>query len=82
MRRRVKVSATVNADLIAGVDAYVRDHPDLGRSAVIDDALLLWVGRLQDLAMERQLLKDRARPNAERAGWRRVRSVAAQRARR
>ena len=80
MRKRVKVTATIDVDLIAGIDAYVRDNPKIARSAVIEDALRLWVGRQQDLAMERQLLEDRSRPDTERAAWRRVRAADAQRA--
>jgi len=49
MRKRVKVTATIDVDLIAGIDAYVRDNPKIARSAVIEDALRLWVGRQQDL---------------------------------
>jgi hypothetical protein len=74
------VTATIDADLIAWVDAYVRDNPTIARSAVIDDALRLWVGREQDLAMERQLLEDRKRPGAAHAAWRRVRAAGARRA--
>jgi Arc/MetJ-type ribon-helix-helix transcriptional regulator len=76
-RRRVKVGATLDPDLLAAVDAHVADTPGTDRSAVIDDALRLWHERQQDLAMARQLREDAARYDAQRADWRRVRGAAA-----
>ncbi len=78
-RRRVKVGATLDPDLVAAVDAYVAGDPALDRSAVIDDALRLWHERQQELAMERQLREDASRYAVERALWRRVRGAAARR---
>jgi hypothetical protein len=53
-RHRVKISATVDPELLAGVDAYVREHPERDRSKVIDEALELWLAHEQKLAMEAQ----------------------------
>ncbi len=53
-RHRIKVSATLDPELVAGVDAYVRKHPDTDRSKIIDEALWLWFAREQDRAMEEQ----------------------------
>jgi len=78
-RRRIKVGATLDPDLVAAVDAHVAGTPGTDRSAVIDEALRLWSERQQELAMERQLREDAARYNDERAGWRRVRGAAARR---
>ena len=79
VRRRIKVGATLDPDLIAAVDAYVAGNPGMDRSAVIDDALRLWHERQQNAAMERQLREDSARYDAEREGWRRIRDAAARR---
>ena len=70
VRRRTKIGATLDPDLIAAVDAYVAGNPGMDRSAVIDDALRLWHERRQNAAMERQLREDSARYDAEREGWR------------
>jgi metal-responsive CopG/Arc/MetJ family transcriptional regulator len=43
-RHRVKISATVDPELLDGVDAYIREHPGRDRSKVIDEALMLWLG--------------------------------------
>jgi Arc/MetJ-type ribon-helix-helix transcriptional regulator len=77
IRRRVKVGATLDPELLAAVDAHVAGTPGTDRSAVIDEALRLWHGRQQEIAMERQLREDAARHDDERADWRRVRRAAA-----
>lgn len=78
--RRVKVGATLDPELIAAVDRYVDDHPELDRSSVIDDALRLWYARQQDEAMEKQLLAPRsARERSEGRGWAAIRRAAATR---
>lgn len=76
-RRRIKVGATLDPELVAALDSYVAAHPGLDRSAVIDEALHLWHAREQEVAMERQLREDGARYDAERVEWRRVRNAAA-----
>lgn len=68
-RRRPKVTATLDPELLAAVDAHVAAHPDLARSAVIDQALRLWRARELESAMARQFAEpDEVRP-AERAAW-------------
>jgi hypothetical protein len=54
LRHRVKISATVDPELIAGVDAYIREHPDRDRSKVLDEALMLWLAQEQARAIEAQ----------------------------
>ena len=76
-RRRVKIGATLDPDLVAAVDAHVADTPGTDRSAVLDEALRLWQQRHQDLAMERQLREDAASYGSEREDWRRIRRAAA-----
>ena len=78
-RKRVKVGATLDPNLVSAVDAYVTDNPGMDRSAVLDDALRLWQARQQERAMERQIREDASRYDAERADWRRVRRAAARR---
>lgn len=65
-RRRPKVTATIDRDLLAGVDAYVAAHPDQDRSAIIDDALRLWRARELERAMELQFAEPDGAPPAER----------------
>ena len=79
-RRRVKIGATLDPDLVGAVDAYVAAHPDVDRSEVLDEALRLWCERQQELAMERQFSAPRSQlENAERKAWRRIRTAAARR---
>jgi hypothetical protein len=75
-RHRVKISATVDPELLAGVDAYIRDHPDRDRSKVIDEALWLWFAREQERAMEEQFDGPDA-PEEEMHAWRAIRDEAA-----
>ncbi len=77
-RRRVKIGATVDPDLVAAVDAYVAEHPGADRSGVIDDALRLWYAKRQEEAMEAQYTAPQsATERAERAAWRKIRRAAA-----
>lgn len=79
-RRRVKVGATLDPDLIHAVDAYVMRHPGADRSAVIDDALRLWHEREQAAAMEQQLREDASHyDDRDRVAWREVRDATAAR---
>jgi Arc/MetJ-type ribon-helix-helix transcriptional regulator len=79
-RRRVKVGATLDPELLGAVDAYVARHPDTDRSAVLDDALRLWQEREQDLAMERQIREDaQYHDDPDRVAWRELRDAAAAR---
>ena len=78
-RRRVKIGATLDPELVAAVDAHVAGTPGTDRSGVIDDALRLWNERQQEFAMERQLREDAAGYSDERVAWRGVRGAAAKR---
>ncbi|MGH9076015.1 MAG: hypothetical protein ACRDY0_00915 [Acidimicrobiales bacterium] len=86
---RVKVSVTVDPQLLSQVDAFVEDHAGLDRSKVIDQALLLWSSSRQAAAMEAQFGDGTDRSDGidtdeeERASWRSVRiSAVARRAHR
>ena len=78
-RHRVKISATVDPELLDGVDAYIREHPDRDRSKVIDEALYLWLKQEQDRAMEAQFAAPDDRPEHEVAAWRAIQEAAARR---
>jgi Arc/MetJ-type ribon-helix-helix transcriptional regulator len=78
-RRRPKITATLDADLLAAVDAYVAAHPDLDRSAVIDEALRLWRARELERAMEAQFAQPDGVELAERNAWDAIRRTAARR---
>lgn len=68
-RRRPKVTATLDPDLLAAVDAYLVTYPGLDRSAVLDDALRLWRAREMERAMEAQFAASDGLPAEERLGW-------------
>ena len=72
---RVKVSVSVDPDLLNAVDSFVREHDELDRSKVIDQALTLWSAAQQEAAMERQYTQE-LEPEAERRAWHRVRRAA------
>jgi hypothetical protein len=75
---RVKVSVTVDPDVLHEIDNYVGEHEGLDRSKVMGEALALWVARRQDAAMEEQFSGDAAPPD-EVESWRSVRRAAAAR---
>ena len=77
-RRRVKIGATLDPELVAAVDAHVADT-GTDRSAVIDDALRMWQQRQQERALERQLQEDASRYGQNRKDWKRLRDAAARR---
>lgn len=81
LRRRVKISATVDPQLIAAVDTYVAAHAGLDRSTVIDEALALWYARQQEAAMEAQYAgaTDEGPPAEEWAAWRAMQRAAVER---
>lgn len=75
-RRRPKITATLDPDLLASVDVYVAAHPELDRSAVIDEALRLWRSRELELAMEAQFAAPDGVDPAERQAWDQLRRAA------
>lgn len=76
---RVKVSVTLNPELLAAVDSFVHAHPGQDRSKVIDQALQQWYAQLQDIAMEAQFAGAEDTIAPERKIWRSIRRVAATR---
>jgi hypothetical protein len=75
-RRRPKITATLDPDLLASVDAYVAVHPDVDRSAVIDAALRLWHARQLELALAAQFATPDGVDPAERQAWDELRRAA------
>jgi metal-responsive CopG/Arc/MetJ family transcriptional regulator len=76
---RIKVSVTLDPDLLAAVDGFVQDHPGQDRSKVIDLALHQWYAQQQDIAMEAQYAQSEDAIASEQAAWRAIRRVAATR---
>ncbi len=74
----MKISATVDPDLLRAVDRYVQEHDDSNRSKVLDEALLLWYEQQQANAMEEQFASPKTtEERAEREVWRRIRTAVA-----
>ncbi len=73
---RVKVSVTVDPVLLNMVDSFVREHDELDRSKVIEQALTLWSAAQQKTAMERQFANE-LESQAEKSAWRAVRRASA-----
>ena len=76
-RRRPKITTTLDPDLLAIVDAHIAAHPDLDRSAILDQALRLWRAHELERALEAQFAEPDGVEPAERAGWDRLRRAAA-----
>ena len=76
-RTGVKISATIDRDVLNGVDAYLRDLPDRDRDTVIDEALRirLDLANEQDRAMEEQYTAPDDRPEHEVAQWNAIRDA-------
>lgn len=77
-RRRQKLSATVDADLLATVDRFVAEHTDETRSSVIDAALRMWSAEERAQAIAKQYAGDNGVPPDEWASWRSIRDAAAE----
>jgi Arc/MetJ-type ribon-helix-helix transcriptional regulator len=80
-RYRVKISVTLDPDLLHAVDRFVRESPHSSRSRVIEDALYLWWKQQLERQMEAQYegQSSDAEPD-EWAGRRHIRRAAATRA--
>jgi Arc/MetJ-type ribon-helix-helix transcriptional regulator len=79
-QRRVKISLTIDPELLRSVDDFVAEHPTSNRSRVIEDALRLWQSRQLEQALEAQYAEPpTAEQDEEMAAWRHIRRAAAQR---
>lgn len=76
-RTRAKISASVDARLLAAVDAFVAEHERADRGTVLDEALRLSHARDQERAMEAQYAAPTSGIEAhEREMWRCTRRAA------
>ena len=77
---RIKVSVTLDPELLGAVDGFVQSHPGQDRSKVIDQALHQWYTQQQDTAMEAQYARAEGDViGPERKAWRAIRRSAARR---
>jgi Arc/MetJ-type ribon-helix-helix transcriptional regulator len=76
---RIKVSVTLDPELLGAVDGFVQAHPGQDRSKVIDQALQHWYAQQQDAQMEAQYAGGDEAGTAERGDWRAIRRAAASR---
>ncbi len=77
MRRRTKISVTIDRGLLREVDSYVERHQGLDRGKVIDQALLDWYAARQDEAMiEQYTAPSTPEEDAEHVAWERIRDAA------
>jgi metal-responsive CopG/Arc/MetJ family transcriptional regulator len=80
VQRRVKVSVTLDPELLRTVDRAVEDNPDLDRSKIFDAALRLWTGQMQDQAMEEQFAGPVSNEERlEREAWKQIQIASARR---
>ncbi|MEA2638693.1 MAG: hypothetical protein QOF51_87 [Chloroflexota bacterium] len=76
--KHTEIRTAVDADMLAAVDAFVRQHSGANRDSVIADALHLWLAREQDREMEAQFSGEPSALEAEeRAAWRRIHDASA-----
>ena len=76
---RVKVSVTLDPELLGAVDVFVQSHPGQDRSKVIDQALQQWYSQRQEAEMEAQYSPSDEGIGPEREAWRVIRRAAASR---
>lgn len=76
---RIKVSVTLDPNLLEAVDGFVQGHPGQDRSKVVDQALRQWYARQQDIAMEAQYAQPENSIASEQTAWRAIRRTAAAR---
>ena len=79
-RRRVKISATLDPNLLQAVDLFVQESPHYSRSRVIEDALQLWWKQQLEKQMEAQYaVQSSGTIPDEWADWLHIRRAAATR---
>ena len=76
---RVKVSVTLDPELLGAVDGFVQSHPGQDRSKVIDQALHQWYSQRQEGEMEVQYSHGDESTGSDRKAWRPLRRAAASR---
>lgn len=74
-RNRVRVSVTVDPDLLAAVDRFVGEHAEADRSKVFDEALSLWCAKQQVEGTKEQYRGEGA-PTGEWEDWKAIQRAA------
>jgi len=77
-RKRIKISTTLDPELLGAVDRFFGQHPGSDRSAILDEAIMLWLAQEQDRAMAEQYAGE-GPPDHEAQAWRSIQRAAAQR---
>ena len=78
--RRIKVSITVDPELLRTVDRAVEDNSEMDRSKIFDAALRLWTAEMQDRAIEEQLSAPQSEEEQEeRKAWKEIQAASARR---
>ncbi len=76
VRRRAKISITVDPALLNAVDRYVQGRAGLDRSKVMEAALDDWYRARQEEAMIEQFSGMESTDASERRSWRKIRRAA------
>ena len=72
----VEITISVDAELLAAVDAAVSRFPGLDRGKVFDEALRMWYSN--EVELDEQYAEDLSPDDlAERAAWRHIQTAAA-----
>jgi len=74
-RNRVRVSVTVDPDLLGAVDQFVGEHSETDRSKVFDEALTLWCAK-QQLEGVKELYRGGDAPEDEWEDWKAIQRAA------
>ncbi len=73
----VKVTLTLPDDLLAAVDRYLAQHPEMSRSGVCAGALREWLRAEQELEIERYYAEMGDEERAENEAWAQVAAASA-----
>lgn len=77
-RIRPRITVTVDPDLLAEVDEYVREHAGSDRSQIVEAALYCWHAGVVREALARQHAAPKSPEELEeRAAWKRIRAAQA-----
>ena len=79
IRRRAKISISVDPALLNAVDRYVQGHASMDRSKVMEFALQHWYKARQDEAMTEQYSGSESADQSEQRSWREIRRSATSR---
>ena len=72
-----RVTITIPSEALSAIDSYVREHPDLSRSAVCAKAIAAWLQAEQDASIEKYYSAQSPAERQEDVQWRRLASESA-----